>query len=136
MSKASNKKVFELPDHSLAKIDFYRKYLDIYLAVLANTAYSQIYILDLFAGEGRGIHGNACSSIAAIEALKDHYNSDLKKCPSIILFLNDSGESVIEKSIKKIDRVKRFAEEITLPGCVKTYHTAKSFEELIPQIIK
>jgi three-Cys-motif partner protein len=136
MSKASNKKVYELPEHSLAKIELYRTYLEIYLAVLANTSFKTIYILDLFAGEGRDINGNACSSIAAVEVLDEHYRLAQTKCNNVVLFLNDAGQSVIEKKVKKIDRVKRLAEEIPLPANVSIRYSDKDFSELIGSVIK
>jgi len=135
MSKAAQKKVYRLAEHSIAKIECYRKYLEIYLAVLANTLYKSIYILDLFAGEGKDIDGNICSSIAAAQVLDEHYKSDNKKCTSVTLFLNDPENSVIEPEIKKIKRVKRFIEEISLPPAVKIVYGEKQFEELIPSII-
>src|SRR4051794_5196809 len=100
MSKASNKKVYRLPQHSLAKIALYKRYLSIYLNVLANAPFKIIYLLDLFAGEGRDIDGNACSSIAAVEALKNHYDTANAVCKKVKLFLNDYGNSVIEKNLK------------------------------------
>jgi three-Cys-motif partner protein len=106
MSKASNKKVYRLPEHSLAKISLYKRYLAIYLNILANTPFKTIYLLDLFAGEGRDIDGKACSSIAAVEAIKNHYETASTVCKKIVIFFNDYGNSVIEKDLKKIDRVK------------------------------
>jgi three-Cys-motif partner protein len=135
MSKASDKKVYKLPEHSLAKIELYRTYLEIYLAVLANTSFKAIYILDLFAGEGRDISGNACSSIAAVEVLEEHYRLSKTKCKSVVLFLNDAGQSVIEKNVKKIDRVKRLAEDISLPTNVSIRYSDKDFSELIGSVI-
>lgn len=135
MSKASSKKVYRLAAHSLAKIACYRRYLQIYLVVLAQTSFKKIFLLDLFAGEGRDVDGKACSSIAAVEVLNEHYNGTNKKCESIILFLNDSGNSVIEKGVKKIDRVKRFVKEIQLPENVLITYSDKKFEQLIDQVV-
>src|SRR5688500_9509802 len=112
MGKASSKKVYRLEPYSLAKIACYRRYLQIYLVVLAQAFFKKIYLLDLFAGEGRDIDGKACSSLTAAEILNEHYNGSTTKCENIVLFLNDSGDSVIEKGVKKIDRVKRFVEEV------------------------
>src|SRR5687768_10591927 len=115
MSKTSDKKVYRLPPHSLAKILCYKRYLERYLAILALSPFKKIYLLDLFAGEGKDVDGNACSSIAAVQALNEHYLNSEKKCESVVLYLNDSGNSVIEKNVKKIDRVKKFVEEFNLP---------------------
>lgn len=136
MSKTSNKKVYRLPEHSLAKIALYKKYLSIYLNVLASTPFKTIYLLDLFAGEGRDVDGKACSSIAAIEAVKNHFATADHVCKKIIIFLNDSGNSVVEKSIKKIDRVKRFAEEVILPTQYKIVYSEENFENIIGSVIQ
>src|SRR5690349_12426290 len=112
MSKASNKKVYRLPEHSLAKIALYKRYLSIYLNIIANTIFKTIYLIDLFAGEGRDVDGKACSSIAAVEALKNHFDTANVVCKKVIIFLNDAGSSIIEPQMKKIDRVKKFAEEL------------------------
>lgn len=136
MSKAASNKVYRLQSHSLAKIACYRRYLEIYLVVLANSPFKKIYLLDLFAGEGRDVDGKACSSVAAAEVLKDHYTGPTKKCESVVLFLNDSGNSVIEKKAKKIDRIKRFIGEIGLPKNVDVNYSEKKFENLIEPVIK
>ncbi len=136
MSKASNKKVYRLPEHSLAKISLYKRYLSIYLNVLANTPFKNIYLLDLFAGEGRDIDGKACSSIAAIEAIRSHYDTASHVCKSIKIFFNDYGNSVIEKKLKKIESVKRFAEEIKLPEQYKIVYSSEKFEEISKPVVQ
>lgn len=104
--------------------------------MLANTNFKNIYILDLFAGEGRDIDGKACSSIAAIETIKNHFDFANTICKKIKIFLNDSGNSVIEKNIKKIDRVKRFADEIKLPIQYEVVYSAEDYESISPKIIQ
>ncbi len=136
MSKASNKKVYRLPQHSLAKIALYKRYLSIYLNVLANTPFRTIYLLDLFAGEGRDVDGNACSSIAAIEAIKGHYETATHVCKNIQVFFNDFGNSVIEKKIKKIERVKNFAQELKLPEQYKIAYASENFEDIAIKVIQ
>jgi len=136
MSKASNKKVYRLPEHSLAKISLYKRYLAIYLNILANTPFKTIYLLDLFAGEGRDIDGKACSSIAAVEAIKNHYETASTVCKKIVIFFNDYGNSVIEKDLKKIDRVKKFAEQINLPAQYEITYAAESFENIVSKVIQ
>lgn len=135
MSKASNKKVFRLPEHSLAKIAVYKRYLSIYLNVLANTRFETIYLLDLFSGEGKDVDGRSCSSIAAIEAIKDHYDTAPYKCKSIKIFFNDYGNSIIENDTKKIDRVRRFCEEIKLPDQYKISYASEDFESISRKVI-
>ena len=77
MSKSANKKVYRLEEHSLAKIKCYKSYLEIYLNIIGNTPFIRIVLLDLFAGEGKDIDGHSCSSIAAIEAIKNHYTTNI-----------------------------------------------------------
>jgi three-Cys-motif partner protein len=136
MSKASDKKVYRLPEHSLAKIALYKRYLSIYLNIIANTSFKTIYLLDLFAGEGRDVDGKACSSIAAIEALKNHFDTSNTVCKKIVVFLNDYGNSVIDKNIKKIERIKRFTNEIKLPKQYEVKFSEENFENIIEKVIQ
>src|SRR6185437_13701171 len=136
MSKASDKKVFRLANHSKAKIECYCNYLRIYLSILANAPFDNIYILDLFAGEGKDIDNVSCSSVAAAEAIRDHYNSGKTSCKKITFELNDSGNSVIEPGFKKIDRVKRFIDELHLPNSVQTTYSNSPFEDIIDTVIR
>lgn len=136
MKKASSKKVYRLQSHSLAKIACYRRYLEIYLAVLANASIKKVFLLDLFAGEGKDVDGNACSSITAGEVLKEHYSNNIKHCDEIVLFLNDPGKSVIDSNLMKIDRVERFIKELQLPPNVDIKYSKKKFEDLINPVIK
>ncbi len=135
MSKSSDKKVFRLPAHSVAKITLYRRYLLRYLNVLGNTQFEKIYLLDLFAGEGRDVDGKACSSIAAIEVLKEHVDNSANWCKRVSVFFNDFGNSVIDKKIKKIDRVKKFTEEISLPKTYEVNYSSEDFGEIINKVI-
>jgi three-Cys-motif partner protein len=136
MKKPSDKKVYRLPEHSLAKIKCYSKYLEIYLAVLANTPFNKIKIYDFFSGEGRDIDGKASSSIEAIEVIYNHYKSTNKHCQQIDIFLNEPGKSVIEENLSKIDRIKNFAQEFILPKNVRIKYESKFFEDVIHDVIK
>lgn len=136
MSKASNKKVYRLPNHSLAKIALYKRYLSIYLNILANTSFKTIYLIDLFAGEGRDIDGKACSSIAAIETLRNHYDTSHTVCKRVVIFFNDYGSSVIEKNAKKIERVQRFTEELKLPTQYEVKYSEEKFEIIVDKVIQ
>jgi three-Cys-motif partner protein len=136
MSKASNRKVYRLPQHSLAKISVYKRYLSIYLNVLGNTQFHTIYLIDLFAGEGRDVDGKACSSIAAIEALDQHIKTSNNVCKKVVVFFNDIGKSVIEKDTKKIDRVKRLVDAFKLPSQYQVKYEAKDFNEIALKVIQ
>lgn len=135
MSKASNKNVYKLPEHSKAKIACYINYLRMYLNILAYSPFEKIYILDLFAGEGRDIANEPCSSVAAAEIIEEHYNQASKTCNNILFYLNDSGMSVIDTGTKKIDRVKMFIDKIKIPSNVEIKYTDKKFEDIIDSLI-
>ncbi|MDR3678734.1 MAG: three-Cys-motif partner protein TcmP [Flavipsychrobacter sp.] len=136
MSKVADKKVYRLKQHSLAKISCYRNYVDIYLSVLANSPFEKLYLLDLFAGEGKDIDGNLCSSISGAEALKRHFTHCPEDRKKIVFFLNDPGNSVIEKGLKKIDRVKKFIDELQLPENVTVKYSSENFEDIIDGVVK
>lgn len=136
MSKTSNKKVYQLGEHSKAKIACYTNYLRMYLNILAYSRFDKIYILDLFAGEGRDVLLEPCSSVAAAEIIKEHYDIQPKTCKSILFYLNDAGNSVIEKGVKKIDRVQHFIENVKLPLSVDIKYSDKKFEAIIDLLIE
>ena len=135
MSKAANKKAYIMPQHSIAKIAYYKKYLTTYLSIIERTNYvKKIYLYDFFAGEGKDINGQECSSIAALNCVKQHFGNANAKIDVAIHF-NDSGISVVEEGILKINRVEKIANSINLPKHIQLTFTNSPFNEIAPKII-
>lgn len=92
-------------DHSKAKVELLRKYLEKYLNIIANNGFTKrIDIFDLFCGEGMYEKGGSGSPIEILNALRElHLNNKakIKNIPKVNLFFNDRSQEKIEK-LKKI----------------------------------
>lgn len=131
--KQSSKNV--LLEHSQAKVELYRKYLSIYLNILSRVPYvKKIFIYDLLCGEGQYADGNIGSPIAALEAIKEHYFSNGKKCPNIEIWFNDYGKSEVEEGKSKIERVEELSKKIYKPSNVNRHFTCMDFTTLIKRV--
>lgn len=125
-----------LLEHSEAKVKLYSRYLSIYLNVLARSFVNNIYLYDLFCGEGIYEDGGEGSPIAALECIKRHYYSNEQKCPNLFVTFNDTGFSEIEKEKLKTDRVKEFADKIFRPENVKVGFTNIDYSKIIEKVIE
>ncbi|MBS1509780.1 MAG: three-Cys-motif partner protein TcmP [Bacteroidetes bacterium] len=121
-------------EHSEAKIKLYGKYLSIYLNVLARSTINNIYLFDLFCGEGIYKDGGKGSPIVALETIKNHYYANGEKCPNIFVTFNDTELSEVEEGKFKIDRVKEFADKIFRPQNVKVGYTRIDFNQMILKV--
>jgi three-Cys-motif partner protein len=125
-----------LLEHSEAKVGLYGLYLSIYLNVLARSYVKNIYLFDLFCGEGIYADNGKGSPIVALECIKRHYFGNDEKCPNIFLTFNDIGNSEIEPDKLKTDRVKDFAEKIYKPENVKVGYTNIDYSIIIEKVIE
>lgn len=125
-----------LLDHSSAKVNLYGKYLSIYLNVLARSRIENIYLFDLFCGEGVYKDGGKGSPVVALECIKNHYYSNNETCPNLFITFNDSGESEIEVGRLKIERVREFASKIFCPKNVQIGYSKIDYNKLIPKVIE
>ena len=124
-----------LEPHSAAKVELYRIYLSIYLNILYRVEFIEnIYLYDLFAGEGIYEDGGKGSPIVTSETIRNHYFHNNKSCKNIELFLNDYGYSEIEENKLKIDRVKNNVEPILLPKNVKVNYSNKDYTEIYQEV--
>lgn len=125
-----------LLEHSEAKVKLYSRYLSIYLNVLSRTFVKNIYLFDLFCGEGIYEDGGEGSPIAALETIKRHYYSNGQKCPNLFITFNDTGFSEIEPDKKKTKRVEEFASKIFRPENVKVGFTDIDYSLIIEKVIE
>ena len=125
-----------LLDHSETKVLLYSRYLSIYLNVLSRSRIKNIYLFDLFCGEGIYADGGKGSPIAALECIKNHYYANNETCPNIFVTFNDSENSKVEKGKLKVDRVKELASKIFTPTNVKIGYSKIEYEELIHKVIE
>jgi three-Cys-motif partner protein len=125
-----------LYEHSEAKVSLYSHYLSIYLNVLSRSYVKNIYLYDLFCGEGIYNDGGKGSPIVALECIKNHYDSNNQKCPNLYVTFNDSGQSDIEPGKLKIDRVKEFGDKILTPENVKVGYSKINYSTIIQKVIE
>lgn len=124
------------PEHSEAKVKLYSRYLSIYLNVLSRTFVKNIYLFDLFCGEGIYEDGGQGSPIAALETIKRHYFSNGQKCPNLFLMFNDTGYSEVEPNKKKIVRASEFSNKIFRPENVQVGFTDIDYSKIIGKVIE
>ncbi len=122
-------------DHSKAKIELLKKYLEKYLNIISNDGYTQkIQVYDLFCGEGVYENKGEGSPIAILNILKDlHFVNKAKnvKSPQVDLFFNDLDESKISK-LKSIINEKK----LHYPEFGKIYFRSKSYNDIIDPLSK
>jgi three-Cys-motif partner protein len=131
---AKNEKGLE--DHSKAKIELYKKYLSIYLNIIARVDFiDKIHLYDLFAGEGVYENEEKGSPLIAVQCIKDHYFTNDKKCPNIEVYFNDHGQSEIEPAKSKIERIKSFVSKLYVPSNVNIHYKEIPYTEIITEVI-
>jgi three-Cys-motif partner protein len=126
----------QLLEHSEAKVKLFGRYLSIYLNVLARSTIENIYLYDLFCGEGIYNDGGKGSPIVTLDCVKNHYYGNNNSCPNLFITFNDSEKSEIETDKLKIDRVKEFASKIFRPDNVKVAFTKIDYNILIGKVIE
>jgi three-Cys-motif partner protein len=131
---ARNEKALE--DHSKAKIELYKRYLSIYLNIIARVDFiDKIHLYDLFAGEGIYENEEKGSPLIALQCIKDHYFSNGKSCPNMEVYFNDHGQSEIEPNKSKIDRIKFLAQKLFIPANVNINYKETGYNDIIPEVI-
>lgn len=83
-------------EHSLVKIEFYQKYLEIYLEIVSSRDYIEtINIIDVFCGMGIYKDGNKGSPIISFEAIKKQKSKG--NTQKFNLLINDIDSSRVEQ---------------------------------------
>lgn len=118
--------------HSQAKVEFYKTYLERYLAILCKSQYiKSINIYDVFCGKGIYDDGGKGSPIVAYDTIKKIYESfDFPSKTNITLIIND-------KSAERISIVNDYIAKNKHPYCnVNPYNLDidDMFDTILPVI--
>lgn len=118
--------------HSQAKVDFYKTYLERYVAVLCQSKYvKHIRIYDVFCGMGIYEDGGKGSPVVAYDTIKRIYEDHkITKETRISLIINDKLE-------ERISKVKEYIEENRHPYCEVhpyNYEINQLFKTIMPKI--
>ena len=123
-------------DHSIAKVELFRSYLSIYLNILQRAKFiDRIYLYDLFAGEGIYEDGEIGSSIMAGRTIKEHFQANQEPYIKIEYVVNEPEKSLIEKGVKKIDRIRREMAKIKFPENVSISYESDPYDKIISKVI-
>lgn len=128
--KVDVKKTMQI--HSKAKVDFYKTYLERYVAILCQSTYIQhIRIYDVFCGMGIYEDGGKGSPIVAYDTIKNIYEAhNISNNTEIELVVNDKSEARIEK-------VKEYIESNKHSYCTVrpyNYDINQLLEIIVPEI--
>ncbi len=125
-----------LLEHSKAKVELYGRYLSIYLNVLHRAGFvKEIFVFDLFCGEGIYENNGKGSPIIALDCIRNHYYSNNNSIPNMTVWFNDNGYSEIEPGIYKADRVQKLSVSIFKPNNVKVEYYKENYEDIYPKAI-
>ena len=132
----SNSKT-NLLEHSKAKVKLYGKYLAVYLNIMHHVQYvNQVFVFDLFCGEGIYKNDTKGSPIIALDTIRNHFFANQKSCPNMTLWFNDNGMSEIEKNIYKSDRVQQINTKSFIPPNVKIEYFKEDYEKIYPTAVE
>lgn len=130
--KESQNKLFQ---HSEIKVRVLRLYLERYLNVLTLSKYvGDIYIHDLFCGEGIYEEGGKGSPITILETINSiHLNSRLSnhRTGHFICHFNDFDSQKVDKLKEEIRKANLFRSEMG-----KLHFTKEDYQTLLPKIIR
>ncbi len=114
--------------HSEAKVDFFRKYLERYIRILAlSDQFREINIFDVFCGTGVYDNGKKGSPLAAFEVIKEFREQHPEaNSVAINLYVNDSASN-------KVDAVKTYIDAENVNFCNVEY-SSKRADEVLTEI--
>lgn len=136
MAKKGASTTTVLEAHSRAKVQLLGVYLGIYLNIMQRAKFiTGLRFFDLCAGEGIYSDGGKGSPIKIIQAIKDNYFSNGKKCPNMTVLFNDYGASEIEPGMMKIQRVKKAVEKLFVPENVEVSYVDKEYDEVLMDVL-
>ncbi len=123
-----------LKEHSKAKVALYGEYLKKYLNILCNVPFiDQIFLFDLFCGEGMDREGNYGSPLVALEAIS---KLDHGRCKQINVIFNDMYKSEIDSDKYKVDRIRELSRNFNLPGTTQIRYEKEPFSVIFPSTVQ
>ena len=131
MSKESQVKMFQ---HSEVKVRLLRLYLEKYLSILTHSPFfNQIFVYDMFTGEGLYEDGGKGSPIIILETINTIHNASKaanKKTGHFNCHFNDFDAKKVEKLQTTISEKKLFADELGKLSC-----TNEDYQVLLPKVL-
>ncbi len=121
--------------HSQAKVDFYKSYLERYMAILCQSKYiKHVRVYDVFCGMGVYDDGGKGSPVVAYDTIKELYTTHkiTNNNTKISLIINDISD-------KRIEKVKEYIDSNKHAYCeVRSYNLeiGQLFGLIIPEINK
>ncbi len=118
--------------HSKAKVDFYKTYLERYIAILSQSPYiKHIRIYDVFCGMGIYEDGGKGSPVVAYDTIKAiHEAHNITNNTEITLILNDKSEERVTKVSEYIESNKHSYCNVQL----NNLEVDSLFKQIIPEI--
>jgi len=98
----------DLEEHSQAKVEFIQRYLAIYLNILENVPFiNEVHVLDLMCGEDTYENGRHGTAVEITKTVVEHHRFFKEVTRNrLVVWLNDNGQSLIEPSRSKVERVQ------------------------------
>ena len=118
--------------HSKAKVDFYKTYLERYIAILSQSPHiKHIRIYDVFCGMGIYEDGGKGSPVVAYDTIKAiHEAHNITNNTEITLILNDKSEERVTKVSEYIESNKHSYCNVQL----NNLEVDLLFKQIIPEI--
>ena len=137
MSGISNDIKTRLLEHSQAKVELFGEYLSIYLNILSRVRnIENIFIFDLFCGEGLYENGLKGSPLIAIDKINEHFMLNFSSKLNIFLTFNDNGYSAIEPGTKKIERLRTIIDHTSHSQRITIDYSFDEFENILTRSIQ
>ena len=124
-----------LREHSKAKVELYIQYLSNYLSILGNVRHiTRVHLFDVLCGEGKYADNAEGSALKALRTILAYQTSVQNSTLKVSVMLNDSGQSIIEPGLKKIERVKQYASTIPLPAKTVVSYSSLEYDEVLQEV--
>lgn len=119
--------LWRIDDHTHAKHEILKRYLEAWLPIMS-TYNGRIIYLDGFAGPGEYRGGEPGSPIIAIDIFRNHTSTVLRNAEVLFLF--------IEQNPDRYEHLKQLLTQCTLPGTAKYKIYEGNFDETLTGLLK
>lgn len=119
--------------HSEAKVSLLEKYLEAFLAVIANDNFTKaIHAFDLFAGEGIYPNGKAGSSVTIARQFMrlKQARSNAESCPDLYLYFNDRNQAKVDSTLEALE-----GNGIGEDSGIAISPTCDKYENILPNVV-